>query len=120
MSTNAKNTIETSIPSGSTDHLKPTEYDVKKFNGTVTIELKDKEVIPVEVGDKIGKVIVRIGNEKRVQFNLDGNTEKKTAVLTLKKYSGNVILKGGDQKVEMESNSAEQPGVPHHVGLIYI
>lgn len=120
MTTNAKNTEETSLPSGSTDYLKPTEYDVKKFNGTVTIELKDKQVIPVEVGDEIGKVIVRIGNEKRVQFNLDGNTEKKTAVLTLKKYSGNVILKGGDQKVEMESNSAEQPGFPHHIGLIYI
>lgn len=120
MSTNAKNTIETSHPSSPTNHLKPTEYKVKKFNGTVLIELKDKEVIPVEVGKKIGKVIVRVGNEKRVQFNLDGNTEKKTAVLTLKKYNGSVILRGGDQKVEMESNSAEQPGVPYHVGLIFI
>lgn len=120
MSTNAKNTTETSHPSSHTNHLKPTEYEVKKFNGTVLIELKDKEVIPVEVGEKIGKVIVRVGNEKRVQFNVDGNTEKKTAVLTLKKYNGNVILRGGDQKVEMESNSVEQPGAPHHVGLIFI
>lgn len=120
LSTNAKakNTVKESLPSSCTN--KPIEYDVKNFNGTVLIELKDKEVIPIDVGHQIGKVIVRVGNERRVHFNLDGNTAKKTAVLTLKKYSGNVILRGGDQRVDMESNSAEQPVGPHHVGLIYI